>query len=357
MVHGRPPDFESSFGERASDRPLVPRRRDRHLAPLVAADDDEPTPSELVGEVESHRAVGDALDLEIPPAAPGDPDLPPQRTGSLVDPLIPRNIRAREAAFGAAPEPDVTAERVQRTPRVGTRWYRIRRRVTTVASLLIVAGLGYYLICLFQVWSTGRADSDEPVDASVAMGAAQFDGRPSPQLAARLDHVAELWPTGIAPLVVVTGGNIPGDRFTEAEASATYLEDRGVPADALVLENEGASTFESLDSVEEILAARGLDRILVVTDPYHALRSRMVAEEVGMTASVSSPDTSVVTGGDSFVRHLEEAGGVAIGRIIGFERLERLTDCPRCCEPPRSAAGVRPKTIAADPKAGCDWLG
>ena len=71
------------------------------------------------------------------------------------------------------------------------------------------------------------------------MGAAQYDGEPSPQLAARLDHVVELWPQGLAPLVVVTGGNRPGDRFTEAEASAAYLIERGVPADAIVLEDAG----------------------------------------------------------------------------------------------------------------------
>ena len=71
------------------------------------------------------------------------------------------------------------------------------------------------------------------------MGAAQYDGEPSPQLAARLDHVVELWPQGVAPLVVVTGGNRPGDRFTEAQASAAYLTERGVPADAIVLEDRG----------------------------------------------------------------------------------------------------------------------
>ena len=77
---------------------------------------------------------------------------------------------------------------------------------------------------LYQVWSTGRSDQARPVDAIVVMGAAQYDGAPSPQLAARLDHVAELWPQGLAPLVVVTGGKQPGDRFTEAEASAAYLD-------------------------------------------------------------------------------------------------------------------------------------
>lgn len=203
---------------------------------------------------------------------------------------------------------------------------RIVRTVLRTVVLVSVVGVAYYAISLFQVWSTGRADSTDPVDAIVVMGAAQFDGRPSPQLAARLDHVVDLWPTGVAPLVVVTGGNLPGDRFTEAEASAAYLIERGVPESAILLEDDGSSTYESLVGVEEILDRRGVDDVLVVTDPYHALRSRLTANEVGLNASVSSTDTSIVTGRDAFWRHLEEAGGVAVGRVIGFGRLADLVD-------------------------------
>jgi uncharacterized SAM-binding protein YcdF (DUF218 family) len=153
------------------------------------------------------------------------------------------------------------------------------------------------------------------------MGAAQYDGEPSPQLAARLDHVAELWPQGLAPLVVVTGGNQPGDRFTEAEASANYLVERGVPADAIVQETTGRDTYESLQGAADLLAERGLSRVLIVTDPYHSLRSRLTAEDVGLTAYVSPTPTSVVTGGESFGRELKEAAGVAIGRLVGFDNL------------------------------------
>jgi uncharacterized SAM-binding protein YcdF (DUF218 family) len=190
----------------------------------------------------------------------------------------------------------------------------------------ILTGLLYFSFSLFQVWSTGREDDEQPIDAIVIMGAAQYDGRPSPQLAARLDHVVELWPTGIASFVVVTGGNIPGDRFTEAEASARYLIERGVPESVLILENEGSNSYESLDSVSEMLGERDLKNVLIVTDPYHALRSRLIAEEVGLDATVSSTDTSVVIGSDSLVRHVKEAGGVAVGRIIGFDRLSNLVD-------------------------------
>ncbi len=126
-----------------------------------------------------------------------------------------------------------------------------------VVVVLAAIGLTYYVVTLYQVWSTGRRDEARPVDAIVVLGAAQYDGRPSPQLAARLDHVVELWPRGLAPIVVVTGGKQPEDRFTEAEASARYLVDHGVPEDALVFENAGRSTYESLEGVADELHARG----------------------------------------------------------------------------------------------------
>ena len=145
------------------------------------------------------------------------------------------------------------------------------------ASLGCVALLGYFLVSFFQVYATGRDDQVRSVDAIVVMGAAQYDGRPSPQLAARLDHVAELWPQGFAPVVVVTGGNQAGDRFTEAEASTTYLVERGVPEASIVLEDRGTTSFESLERVAHLLAestGSNDSSVLVVTDPYHSLRSR-----------------------------------------------------------------------------------
>lgn len=204
-----------------------------------------------------------------------------------------------------------------------------RRQILIATSMGCVALLGYFLVSLFQVYATGRNDQTRSVDAIVVMGAAQYDGRPSPQLAARLDHVAELWPQGFAPIVVVTGGNQAGDRFTEAEASAAYLVERGVPEASIVLEDRGTTSFESLERVAHLLTeSTGSNdaSVLVVTDPYHSLRSRLIADEVGMTAYVSPTTTSVVAGVRSFERHFWEAGGVAIGRVMGFGRLSELTD-------------------------------
>lgn len=202
--------------------------------------------------------------------------------------------------------------------------HRRRRRVPIVARVVVgvfLAAFVYYAVNVVQVYSTGRSDQARSVDAIVVMGAAQYDGRPSPQLAARLDHVVTLYAEGLAPVVVVTGGKQPQDRFTEAEASRDYLVERGVPLDAIAMETGGRSTYQSMRAVAELLEGRGLRRVLVVTDPFHSLRSRLIAEDVGLDAYVSPTPTSVVRGGTEVRRHVLEAAGVAVGRIVGFDNL------------------------------------
>ncbi|MGD9700809.1 MAG: YdcF family protein [Acidimicrobiia bacterium] len=192
-------------------------------------------------------------------------------------------------------------------------------------AILVVAAFCYLVVTYVQVWSTGRKDQARPVDAIVVMGAAQYDGRPSPQLAARLDHAFDLWQLGLAPIVVVTGGNQPGDRFTEAEASAAYLVERGVPSDVIVQEQQGRSSWESLANAADLFSAGGIERILLVSDPFHSLRIRLIAEELGFEAYTSPTRSSPVSGATARGREAKEAVGVAVGRIIGFERLWRLT--------------------------------
>lgn len=194
-------------------------------------------------------------------------------------------------------------------------------------GLALVALFGIYVsACVGQVWWTGNDDQAQPVEAIVVMGVAQYDGRPSPQLQARLDHVITLWNGGTAPLVVTTGGNQPGDRFTEAEASRRYLVEAGVPESAIVLEDRGSSTLDSLHRVRDILVKQDITNVLIVTDPYHAARSQMVARDLGLVAHVSATPTSVVTGGENLRRHVEEGLGIALANFVGFEALERLTD-------------------------------
>jgi len=198
------------------------------------------------------------------------------------------------------------------------------RRLLGCCAVLLMLIVMYFSVSLFQVWSTGRSQHQGSVDAIVVMGAAQYDGRPSPQLQARLDHVVELWNQGMAPMVIVTGGNQPGDRFTEAESSTNYLVEQGVPAAVIIAEDTGHSSWESLQNVASLASERGITRIVLVSDPYHTLRVRLMAEELGFQASTSSTQTGPVKGWNNFKRHLQEAAGVALGRVLGFERVESL---------------------------------
>jgi uncharacterized SAM-binding protein YcdF (DUF218 family) len=207
----------------------------------------------------------------------------------------------------------------------GPRRPRVRRVLLAIAVVVLLA-VGYVVLSIWQVRSTGARDEAQPAQAIVVMGAAQYDGRPSPQLAARLDHVVDLWSRDLAPMVVVTGGNLPGDRFTEADASRDYLVERGVPESAILAESTGSSTHESLENVVDLLGDTSAT-VLIVTDPYHALRTKLTAQEVGFPqVHVSPTPTSVVTGTNELRRQIGEGVGVAVGRIIGFGRLSALTD-------------------------------
>ncbi|MBK5331668.1 MAG: YdcF family protein [Ilumatobacteraceae bacterium] len=199
------------------------------------------------------------------------------------------------------------------------------RRLLVGGIAFVLLSISYYTVTLYQVHSVGRSDQARPVDAIVVMGAAQYDGRPSPQLAARLDHAADLWSAGVAKVMVVTGGNQPGDRFTEAEASADYLIERGVPAEAILQESRGHSSYASLDGVATMLHQRGLFRVLLVSDPFHSLRSRLIAQELGLVAYVSPTRTSPVRGKEATAKEMQEAAGIALGRIISFKRLLSIT--------------------------------
>jgi len=202
------------------------------------------------------------------------------------------------------------------------RW--LRRTVWTL-GLVVLLGVGWFGFNLYQVRAVGASDQRRKVEAIVVLGAAQYDGRPSPQLAARLDHVVELWNDGLAPTVVVTGGKRAGDRFTEAQASARYLEARGVPASAILSEDQSHNTYDSLVGVRDLLAGQGIDRVLLVTDPYHSLRTRLTAVELGLEAYVSPTRTSPIRGGRELRKELQEAAGVSLGRLIGFDRLLSIT--------------------------------
>ena len=128
------------------------------------------------------------------------------------------------------------------------------RRV--LSRVLVLAAAGAVVVAAYatyRIWQQGEQDDRRPADAIVVLGAAQYDGRPSPVFKARLQHAVELYQDGIAPYLVVTGGNAPGDRTTEAAVARDYALAHGVPDKAILVEDRGRTTLESLRSVAKLL--------------------------------------------------------------------------------------------------------
>jgi len=194
------------------------------------------------------------------------------------------------------------------------------RRLLLGSGALVVA---YFGITFVQVWRASVDRSVDPAQAIVVLGAAQYDGRPSPVLRARLDHAIELYREAVAPLIVVTGGRRPGDRFTEASASASYLIRAGIPETSLRLESQGTSSWESLAAAARFLRNEGITDVVLVSSPYHALRTERIAAEVGLHGQASPSRESA-----GFVRSLGRLGretmAVGLGRIIGHRHLVDL---------------------------------
>jgi uncharacterized SAM-binding protein YcdF (DUF218 family) len=169
----------------------------------------------------------------------------------------------------------------------------VGRTLAVVALVGLAGAVAVMAYATFRVWQRGDVDETnriETADAIVVLGAAQYDGRPSPVFRARLDHAIGLWRAGHAPTLVMTGGGREGDRTTEAATGRAYAIAQGVPADAILMEDRGRSTQESLQAVAEILGERGSGPTIFVSDRLHMLRVMRMAKDMGIDA-YGSPAT------------------------------------------------------------------
>ncbi len=170
---------------------------------------------------------------------------------------------------------------------------RLIRRHPLLAALaaLLFAVVGVVGVSGVVVWRAAHRDDASRVDhadAIVVLGAAQYDGEPSPVFAGRLDHAALLWEQDRADLVLTVGGKQPGDRTTEADAGRDYLIRHGVPADAVVALPVGSSTWESLEAAAARLQAHDLRSVFLVSDPWHNARVKAMASDLGLDAHASA---------------------------------------------------------------------
>lgn len=188
------------------------------------------------------------------------------------------------------------------------RWIR-RHPLLASLSFVFLLAVGFIAGCAIVVWMAAHHDDASEIDradAIVVLGAAQYDGDPSPVFAGRLDHAALLFEQGRADRVLVLGGGQPGDRFTEAEAGRTYLMGKGVPEDAIVPVSEGHTTFESLRAAAPVMREAGIGSAFLVSDPWHNARVERMAGDLGIdghaSATWQSAATSQETRSEGYVR-------------------------------------------------------
>jgi len=160
---------------------------------------------------------------------------------------------------------------------------------------VLLAGAIAYTVSLVTVLVVSQQDQRQPVDAIIVLGAAQYNGRPSPVLRARLDHALGLYREGLAPLIVVTGGVGRGDTTSEAIVGRRYLTAHDVPASSVVAEAQGRSTMASMSAVAQWSRGREVRRVLLVSDPFHMFRLRLEARRTALEAYTSPTKSSPIS--------------------------------------------------------------
>lgn len=166
-----------------------------------------------------------------------------------------------------------------------------RRVMRTIAALIVLG----WLVSLGAVMLWEHRDEARPASAIVVLGAAQYDGRPSPVLKARLDHALDLWDRRFAPHLVLTGGMGDGDTTSEAAVGRRYAVHHGVPDSAILMETRGRTTSESMHRVAAVMASQHRRDVILVSDPFHMLRLTILAHRFGLVPYPSPTRTSPIS--------------------------------------------------------------
>ena len=177
------------------------------------------------------------------------------------------------------------------------------RRVARLLVALGIVAVAVFASAFVLVLVVSQQDERRPVDAIIVLGAAQYNGRPSPVLRARLSHALRLYNDRLAPRIIVTGGVGRGDTASEARVGQRWLLAHHVPDSAVIVQPQGRSTQASMNAAGEWLAARGLGTVLLVSDPFHMARLRFEARRTRLTAYLSPTETSPIS--DNPVLELE----------------------------------------------------
>jgi uncharacterized SAM-binding protein YcdF (DUF218 family) len=197
--------------------------------------------------------------------------------------------------------------------------------ILRIISALITIVIFYFAITFVQIWMTGHEHSTRHAQAILVFGTTEDNGTPSPELRARLNQALVLWHKNRAPWIAVTGGKRPGDQFTEAGVSASYLESKGVPA-SKILVGAGTNTWQNVATVVSKLTSHHISTVLTVTDPFHEDRAMAISSSQGLTPYPSPVRNSPTVKHSLWKYYAKETFEVGVGRIIGYGRFSSWFD-------------------------------
>jgi uncharacterized SAM-binding protein YcdF (DUF218 family) len=196
--------------------------------------------------------------------------------------------------------------------------------ILRIISLLFTLIILYFAVTFVQIWMRGHDHSTANAQAILVYGTTEDNGTPSPELTARLNQALALYKAQRAPWVAVTGGNRPGDVYTEAGVSATYLEQHGVPA-SRILKGAGSDTWQNVATVLPLLKEHHITTVITVTDPFHEYRAMAIASSQGLTPFPSPVRNSPTIKHQLWRFYLKETLEVGVGRVVGYGRLSSWT--------------------------------
>lgn len=195
--------------------------------------------------------------------------------------------------------------------------FKLIGKVVTLITLIIVGIPAFFF---GQVWWDAHYPTKRSAEFAVVMGAAQYDGRPSDALEARLNESLRLYEIGLVKKIITVGSGAPGDRFTEARAGRKWLIENGVPRNRTIEIAEGTNTINSTKAYVEYLKKNKFSDVIVVTDPYHCKRSTYIAKDLGLSATCSPAKSGPYSLANSSLQYLWREGGA----YIAYRTLEQI---------------------------------
>jgi uncharacterized SAM-binding protein YcdF (DUF218 family) len=205
--------------------------------------------------------------------------------------------------------------------------FRILKVAARILGALVAVLVLYFGVTFLQIWMRGHEHTSKSAQAILVFGTTEDNGTPSSELTTRLAQALKLYDAGRAPWIAVTGGRRPGDVYTEAGVSATYLEDHGVPK-SHVLKGGGSDTWQNVSTVIGALRRHHIETVIVVTDPFHEYRAMAIASDQGLTPYPSPVRDSPTIKHQLWRFYLKETLEVGVGRVVGYHRLSEWTTTP-----------------------------